>query len=353
MDKKPKRMTMSPVDSSSAPAMPFKMECQRNCENCRKKKEKKAASEKKSFILSGLLLVALVPAWAQDAAPVTKAFWDDPFNNPMLPLYLVTTLVFVTIILVMVLALYMLKILNILVRQARQERGELLGMPYVPEPTWWDKLSQKLNASVPVAQEKDIDLGHNFDGIRELDNHLPPWWKWLFVATVIWGVIYIFVYHFSNSLPLSIGEYENELASAEEQGRLLRASQPAAVIDENTLVYNADEGILSKGKIIFTGNCVACHRADGGGNSIGPNLTDHFWIHGGSMKNVFSTIKTGVVEKGMPAWGKAMSPQDVRDVAFYVMSLQGSSPKDGKAPQGELFTPIRDTVSADSLVSKK
>jgi cytochrome c oxidase cbb3-type subunit 3 len=352
MDEKPKRMTMSHEDNKSS-GIQFKMECQRNCEKCRKKKERmKSNMEKKSLVLSGLILFALIPAWAQDNAIATKTFWDDPFSSPMLPLYVVTTLVFITIILVMVVALYMLKLLNILVQQARYEKGERLGMPYVAEPTWWDKLSQQLNASVPVALEKDIDLGHNFDGIRELDNHLPPWWKWLFVATVIWGVIYIFVYHLSNSLPLSIGEYENELVLAEEQARILKANQPTAVIDENTLEYSTDKGIIAKGKVIFTGNCVACHRADGGGNSIGPNLTDRFWIHGGSIKNVFSTIKTGVVEKGMPAWGKAMSPQDVRDVAFYVMSLQETNPKGAKAPQGELYEPVMELKKTDSLISK-
>jgi cytochrome c oxidase cbb3-type subunit III len=352
MDEKPKRMTMSHEEHKSSLLMPIKMECQRSCEKCKKKDAKrKRLTEKKSLVILGLLFFVLVPVFAQEVTP-TKTFWDDPFNSPMLPLYVVTTLVFTTIVLVMVVALYMLKLLNILVRQARQERGERLGMPYVAEPTWWDKLTQQLTASVPVAQEKDIDLGHNFDGIRELDNHLPPWWKWLFVATIIWGVIYISVYHLSNSLPLSIGEYENELTSAEEQLRILRASQPAAVIDENALVYSADEGILSKGKIIFNGNCIACHRADGGGNAIGPNLTDRFWLHGGSIKNVFSTIRTGVVEKGMPAWGKAMSPQDVRDVAFYVMSLQETNPKERKAPQGELYEPVLDIKMADSLISK-
>jgi len=351
IDKKPLRMTMSQAQTSAS-LTPFKLECQRNCEKCQKKREKKSSAVKKITVLSMLVMFIFSPVWAQESG-ISKTFWDDPFNSPMLPFYVVTTLVFIATILVIVVAAYMLKIFNIMIHQAREERSQRLGVPYVAEQTWWDKLSQKLNASVPVAQEKDIDLGHNFDGIRELDNHLPPWWKWMFVGTVIWGVIYLFVYHLSNSLPLSEREYENELADAAEQVRILRASQPAAIIDENSLTFTRDQGIISKGKVIFTGNCVACHRADGGGNTIGPNLTDNYWLHGGEIKNVFGTIKSGVVEKGMPAWGKAMSPQDVRDVTFYVMSLQGSNPKEGKAPQGNLFVPAETPAAADSLVGKK
>jgi cytochrome c oxidase cbb3-type subunit 3 len=100
---------------------------------------------------------------------------------------------------------------------------------------------------------------------------------------------------------------------------------------------------------VFTSNnCQQCHRTDGGGNAIGPNLTDAYWIHGGSIKNVFQTVKNGVVEKGMPAWGKVMSPTDVRDVTFYVMSLQGTDPPEAKKPQGNLYTPEPQTSPADS-----
>ncbi len=349
---KSKRVTMTAEIRASYLTAP-KLSYLRNCEKCKEKQAKsKSGSEKKWVVLSSLLTFFFIPAWAQENVSA-KTFWDDPFNHPMLSFYIVMAMVFITIVLVLVVALYMLKILNIMVRQARVERSERLGVQYDPEPSWWDNLTQKLNASVPLAQEKDIDMGHDFDGIRELDNHLPPWWKWLFVATFIWGVIYFCAYHLTNSMPLQIGEYENELIVADEQLRILRASQPAAAINENTLTYSNDEGIISNGKIIFNSNCIACHRNDGGGNSIGPNLTDNYWLHGGGIKNVFATIKTGVVEKGMPAWGKAMSPQDVRDVAFYVMSLQGTNPKEAKAPQGELFELKEETAPSDSLISKK
>ncbi|GHN00304.1 hypothetical protein WSM22_17930 [Cytophagales bacterium WSM2-2] len=230
-----------------------------------------------------------------------------------------------------------------------KQRAEAAGRVYVPEPSWWDKFAQKLNASVPVAQEKEIELDHNYDGIKELDNHLPPWWKWLFYVSIIWAVIYIGIYHFAYSLPLSREEYENEVALATEEQQRFEASQPKAAIDESTLVYNADATIIERGKAVFAKNtCASCHRNDGGGNSIGPNLTDEYWLHGGGIKNVFTTIKNGVVEKGMPAWGKAMKPSDVRDVTFFVLSLQGTKPTNPKAPQGELYKPEPVTAKPDS-----
>lgn len=125
---------------------------------------------------------------------------------------------------------------------------------------------------------------------------------------------------------------------------------PQEAIDENSLTYSPDADILGKGKVVFNNmNCGSCHRADGGGNAIGPNLTDEFWIHGGGITQVFQTIKNGAVEKGMPAWGKSLSPQDVRNVTFYVMSLQGTNPANPKAPQGDKYTaPVAAPNASDS-----
>jgi cytochrome c oxidase cbb3-type subunit 3 len=273
-------------------------------------------------------------------------FWSDPFNSPMLPLYVTISFLIITIILLVLVIVYVMKVLNYLTRQVEIERAAKLGIPVKARQTWWVKFWEQANGSVPLEQEENIDTGHEYDGIRELDNHLPPWWKGLFYATIVWGLIYLVVYHVSDSLPLSIGEYQQELAKADENARILKASRPAEVIDENTLVYTVDADLIAKGKAVFTSNnCASCHRADGGGNSIGPNLTDAYWLHGGSIKNIYSTINAGVVEKGMPAWGKVMSAADVRNVAFYIMSLQGSQPLDSKAPQGQLYAPA-DTVVA-------
>lgn len=241
----------------------------------------------------------------------------------MLKIYIIWSFLIVIIILLLMTMITVARVLTLVKGKQKQ--------------SWFQKFWDDFNATVPLESEADIDTGHDFDGIRELDNHLPPWWKGLFYACVVWGVVYMVVYHVTDSFPLQQGEYQAELAQAEEHARILKVSQPAEAIDENTLEYTADEAILTRGKTVFTSNnCGSCHRADGGGNSIGPNLTDEYWLHGGSIKDVFNTVNKGVVEKGMPAWGKVMSPKDVRDVAFYIISLKGSNPPDAKKPQGEL-----------------
>lgn len=286
-----------------------------------------------------LLLVTILfsmHSYAQETA--IKNFMDDPINHPLLPVFIIGAFVFIIIIMLIVIAFILIRTINNLTTQAAKEKALRLGIPYVRVPGWWDRFTQRVNASVPVEAEKNIELDHSYDGIKELDNHLPPWWKWLFYGTIGWAVVYIIVFHFSNSLPLSEEEYQIEVAVAEENKRQLKAAQPQIAIDENALTFTPDAAIIEKGKAVFAEyNCGSCHRNDGGGNTIGPNLTDEYWLHGGHIKNVFSTIKNGVVEKGMPAWGKSMSPEAVRDVTFFVMSLQGTKPQNAKAPQGEIF----------------
>jgi len=267
----------------------------------------------------------------------------------LLPVYMLTAFVFVVIILVAFVAFYLIRILNLLATQAEKENAQKLGVKYIPVPTLWDKFLDLVNARVPIEKEKEIELEHDYDGIRELDNHLPPWWKWLFYGTIAFAFVYIVIYHFVDSLPLQEQEYQLEVAQAEAQARKFQASQPQASIDENALVYIADAAIIEKGKVVFTNNnCGSCHRIDGGGNAIGPNLTDEYWLHGGDVKQVFQTIKNGVVEKGMPAWGKSISPQNVKDVTFSVMSMLGSNRANAKAPQGELHKPVPSTVESDT-----
>lgn len=300
-----------------------------------------------------LLLAGLLPlTHLFGQSDIQKPFLSDPINHPMTPLYLVMGLLFIVILLTIVVALYLIRIVNSLTQQAEKDKATKLGVTYAPTPGWWQRFVQRMNASVPVAREKEIEMDHAYDGIRELDNHLPPWWKWLFYGSIAWAVIYFIVFHVTDSLPLSIEEYNTEIAMAEAQAKKLQLSQPASAIDENTLVFTQDAAIIEHGKSVFMNNaCGSCHRNDGGGNTIGPNLTDEYWLHGGEAKNIFTTIKNGVVEKGMPAWGKVMSPQDVRDVVFFIISLKGSNPVDAKAPQGEQFTQNAN-VKADSTTAQ-
>jgi len=284
---------------------------------------------------------------AQSGETSTPGF----FNDPALPAYLTAGAVLLLLILVVLVGIYVVRVLKFLTEETIRQNAIPSEPHHAPRESWWKTFVQKMNASVPVEHEKDIEMDHSYDGIRELDNHLPPWWKWLFYGTIGWAVVYLIVFHVTDSLPLSLEEYKTELALADEQVRKHQASQPKSVIDENTLVYEHDPAIIESGKSIFiTNNCGGCHRNDGGGNTIGPNLADEYWLHGGAIKDVFLTIKNGVVEKGMPAWGKSMSAQDVRDVTFFVMSLKGTNPPDAKAPQGEIFKEV--AVPVDSLARR-
>jgi cytochrome c oxidase cbb3-type subunit 3 len=307
----------------------------------------------KKLTLTGFLFGTITQSYPQSTT--NNSFWSNPAEHPLLPIYLVIGLVILTAILTMVVGIYLISVLNVLTAEREKEKAARLGKPYVPRQSWWSRFAQKVNASVPVEREKDIELDHNYDGIRELDNHLPPWWKWLFYGTIGWSVIYVFVFHLSKSLPLSLQEYNIEVAQAEEQQRRLRAQQPETIIDENALVFTNDAALIEKGKSVFMNNsCGSCHRNDGGGNTIGPNLTDEYWIHGGDIKDIFNTIKNGAVEKGMPAWGKSMKPEDVRDVTFFVISLRGTNPANAKAPQGELVkTPVlQDSLNVQASLDK-
>ncbi len=269
-------------------------------------------------------------------------------NNPALPVYVAFAAILLLLFLVLIVAAYTVRVLNILTEQALRENAAKTGAKYKERKGWWTRVMEQMNASVPVEQEKEIEMEHSYDGIRELDNHLPPWWKWLFYATIVFSVGYLVVYHVTDTFPLSIDEYKRELAMADEAVRKHMASQPTAVIDENALIYTADPDIIEKGKTVYINNaCAGCHRDDGGGNTIGPNLADEYWLHGGQIRDIFLTIKNGVVEKGMPAWGKAMSAQDVQAVTFFVMSMQGTQLIDAKGPQGERY--VQPETAGDSL----
>jgi cytochrome c oxidase cbb3-type subunit 3 len=294
-----------------------------------------------STVIAMLMVLDAMPQGSEPAA-------GSLFNDPLLPIYLVGVALILLLVLVGIVAIYVFKVLRYLTEEAARQNALQSGRVYKPRETWWNRFVRKMNASVPLEQEKEIELDHSYDGIRELDNHLPPWWKWLFYGTIAWAFVYFIVFHVTDSLPLSEDEYKHELALADEAIKKYQAAQPQAAIDENSLIYTQDAAAIDKGKSVFiNNNCGGCHRNDGGGNTIGPNLADEYWLHGGQAKEIFLTIKNGVVEKGMPAWGKSMSPQDVRDVTFFVLSLQGTNPPDAKQPQGEIFKQVKS--SADSV----
>jgi cytochrome c oxidase cbb3-type subunit 3 len=214
--------------------------------------------------------------------------------------------------------------------------------------SWWDKI----NKLRPVSQESELDLGHDYDGIRELNNRLPPWWLYGFYLTIVIAFIYLWRFHVSHNGPSSIEEYETAIAKADvEVSEYLK--KKGDNVDENTVTLLTDAADLEAGKTIFTNpaNCVTCHRADGGG-IVGPNLTDDYWIYGGSVKDIFKTIKYGT-SKGMRSWKDDFSAKQISQVASYVKSLHGTNPPNPKEPAGQLYKEEAAKPSADSIKVKE
>ncbi|WP_321827790.1 cbb3-type cytochrome c oxidase N-terminal domain-containing protein [Maribacter dokdonensis] len=203
------------------------------------------------------------------------------------------------------------------------------------EWTWGKKMYTKMLGSKPIESEEEIILDHNYDGIRELDNNLPPWWVYLFYASIVFGVVYLARFHVFNDYDQDL-EYEQEVAAAQLE---IEAYKKTAkdLVDASTVELLTDAADLNAGKGIFESNCVACHMADGGGG-IGPNLTDNHWILGGGIKNVFNTISEGGRDgKGMIAWKQNLKPAEIAQVASYVLSFQGTTPANPKAPEGDIW----------------
>lgn len=248
---------------------------------------------------------------------------------------------FVVVNLVLLIILFVqLTVLSGLTNAIQDEAVELDDSLEEPEAVGFQKFWDKLTDAVPIQNEEDVMTDHEYDGIKELDNKLPPWWVWLFNLSIVFAVVYFAYYEvfWPYDLPVSIEEYSEEMVAAEEEIAAYKAEFGSGV-DENTAVVITDEGRIALGKEIYDANCVSCHMADGGGG-IGPNFTDQYWIHGGDMKGVFTTIKYGVITKGMIPWKDQLKPEEIEDVASYILiAFPGTTPANPKEPQGELYTP--------------
>ncbi len=197
------------------------------------------------------------------------------------------------------------------------------------------KLYAKLLDSKPIEEEGEIILDHNYDGIKELDNTLPPWWVYMFYMTIIFAVIYLLRFEVFNG-DSNVMEYEKDVAQAKIDIAEWKKNNPN-MIDASSVELLTEAADLEKGKEIFNTNCAVCHLADGGGK-IGPNLTDDHWINGGGIKNVFTTItEGGRPGKGMVAWKGDLTALERAQVASYVLSFQGTTPATPKAPEGDVW----------------
>jgi mono/diheme cytochrome c family protein len=343
---------------------------------------------KKGFVMSMLLTIVSLPVWAQEAANnVTAESGSLGTTQDYLPWILVSTAVALAIVILFMGALLskvaILKAKNTLkaililsgfssvhgLQAATETSGSvffttdilnyvLLGLIFLEvlvilyfanwlkavilppkekrlkaEPfwaKWWDKA----NAIVPIEQEKDIQLDHDYDGIRELDNSLPPWWVYGFYLTILFAGIYVWRYHIAGTAPLQVEELQISLAEAALKQAEFEKNN-ANKVDENTIEYKEDAAIIASGKSLFLINCVACHGPEAGGGT-GPNLVDNHWKHGGSIKNVFKTIKYGVPDMGMIAWGDVLTPVEIAALSTYIKSIKGTKPANAKEPEGTL-----------------
>lgn len=300
-----------------------------------KEKEKKAAGAiAKAMMFILITGFGVNSALAQDAAvakaaatSVTSGF--DYWGLGPLAFYAMASVVVAELIIIFVLYQSAMHMLNL--KPAKRTVTSEEKALKAKQPT----LIEKLNASVALDKEEDIMLDHNYDGIRELDNDLPPWWKYGFYFTIIWGAIYLMYYHVSNKGKLQLAEYQEQLAEAatEKAEYMQKASNR---VDENNVVALTDPSSIASGKAIFIKNCAACHGQNGEG-VVGPNLTDEYWLHEGGINHIFKSVKYGWAEKGMKAWQQDFGARQIQEVSSYILSLKNTNPPNAKEKQGDLY----------------
>ena len=183
--------------------------------------------------------------------------------------------------------------------------------------------------------------GHEYDGIRELDNKLPRWWVYLFIVTIIFAAVYLLGYHVTKLWPLQEDEYNKEMAVVAD----LKKANPEPVVDLATMVPLTAASDLESGQATFKKICSACHGQKGEG-LVGPNFTDQYWIHGDtvtntvSIRDLYKVVTTGVIAKGMASYKDILTPKQIQQVLSYILTLQGTTPPNPKAPQGVKYDKI-------------
>ncbi|WP_304516771.1 cbb3-type cytochrome c oxidase N-terminal domain-containing protein [Cecembia rubra] len=284
----------------------------------------------KSLILFMAGFATSLPTFAQtsDISWVAKL---QEMDGSQVTLLVILAVVLGVILLLLILMIYLM---SFMVSVFKKQNPDL-----AVQPTWWDefKLKYITGKMKPVGgkEEKDLMMDHSYDGIVELDNHMPPWLANVFYITIAFGIIYFTYFTVLGLGKTQIEEYEEELRIAAVDAEK-RSALALTSIDENTVVFDNSIEALGSGKSIFEANCAACHAVDGGGG-VGPNLTDEYWIHGGSINDVFKVVKYGVVAKGMIPWEDQLSPEEMQNVSSYILTLVGTTPANPKAPEGEKF----------------
>lgn len=314
-------------------------------------KSKGASKALPLIMLTGLSLLSQV-GFAQDAGAVKAA--EPNFGGlSSTSFYLFVTVIGLEILVILFLAFSIRRIYTDLLPQktkAAKERSKFA--------TWWSGMDKRIfTRAVAVEQEADVLLDHDYDGIKELDNALPPWWKYGFYITIVVAFVYLLNFHVFGIGKNPTEEYNAEMEKARIEKEIYDASNKDKV-DENN-VPMADAAGIKAGEKLFELNCVACHLKSGGGN-VGPNLTDDYWLHKGSLNDIYHTIKAGYPDKGMQSWSNQFTPKEISYLASYIKTLRGTNPPDAKAPQGDLYVEgtaaVKDSASVarpDSVAAVK
>jgi cytochrome c oxidase cbb3-type subunit 3 len=265
-------------------------------------------------------------------------YFIDSGEKPAIIEYPITQFFMLLVLMILIAIELILSSIENIMFQTLSEEGKakyLEAKEKKYEWTWAKNIMKRLTKSRSIEREQEIVLDHNYDGIRELDNVLPPWWVYLFYATIIFAVVYLVRFHIIGDYDQAL-EYEQEVAAAQIAIEEYKKNAKD-LVDVNTVEVLTDAADLSAGEKIFQTNCVACHMADGGGG-IGPNLTDEYWILGGGIKNVFNTISEGGRDgKGMVSWKQTLKPVEIAQVASYILTLGGTTPANPKAPEGDIW----------------
>lgn len=259
---------------------------------------------------------------------------DQPafIKYPMLSLFLAVFLFLLVAIEIVVSAVDKVTY-HLLTDDQKKQLEEAQSIPFA-ESKFYQGIMKKLTRSKDIEQESDVMLDHDYDGIRELDNVLPPWWVNLFYATIIFALVYLVRFHVVGDYTQA-EEFNQEVKVANEEIEKNKAANPVEEVTADKVTLLTDAESLAKGKEIFINACAACHKPDGGG-VVGPNLTDEFWINGGGIKNVFKLIAEGSKNNPtMVGWAKTLGTKEVQKVSSYVLSLQGTKPAGGKPAEGE------------------
>lgn len=288
------------------------------------KSEKSKAIVSVAVLLTGLLSSG--PLFAQEttaavntSAPIISGLSDVSF-------YALVSVISLEILII----ISLLYTLRVLLGIERKKKAKAASEKRVSK--WFEKINQ--TKTLDAASEMEEDMGHDYDGIRELNNPTPPWWRWGFYFSIVFGVVYVWRYQIAHSAPSQLEELAiAEAAAAEAKEEYLRNA--ANNIDENNVTLLTDSDDIAAGQQLFSSNCAPCHGAQGQG-SVGPNLTDDYWLHGGQVKAIFSTIKYGVPEKGMKSWKDDFSPKQLAQLTSFIKSIRGSNPPNPKEPQGAL-----------------